>query len=262
MSDKRGILMLKIIPIRALQDNYIWLVVHQQECFIVDPGEASPVFDFIRQHHLTLTAILVTHKHWDHTNGIKKLLQYDKNIAVYAHSLENMSATTHVVEHDDMISINDWIKMKVIHIPGHTLGHVAYHAKDIVFSGDTLFSAGCGRIFEGTAEQMFASLNQLAALPDDTLIYCGHEYTLKNLQFALQVEPDNVFIHERIQHIKRLLADNKPSLPVSIAIEKQTNPFLRCAVKSVISSVEAHINRKLERAVDVFRELREWKNKF
>ena len=255
--------MLKIIPIPALKDNYIWLVVnhHLRQAIAIDPGDASPVLRFLKKYDLTLVGILATHKHADHTAGITQLLNAYPHIAVYAHPIENILVTTHPIQQDDMIAIDKWpLTFKVIHIPGHTLGHVAFYAKPILFSGDTLFGAGCGRIFEGTAEEMLASLNKLTALPDETLIYCGHEYTLANLNFALQVEPDNKDIRERIKLIEKLRLNNKPSLPSTMGSEKITNPFLRCTQKSIIEKVQIYANRKLPNTVDVFRELREWKN--
>jgi hydroxyacylglutathione hydrolase len=150
----------------------------------------------------------------------------------------------------------------VIHIPGHTLGHVAFYANPVLFSGDTLFGAGCGRIFEGTAEEMLCSLNKLMALPDETLIYCGHEYTLANLNFALHVEPENEDIQQCIKLTEKLLLNNNTSLPSTMSSEKKINPFLRCVQKSIIERVQIYANRKLTNTTDVFRELREWKNKF
>jgi hydroxyacylglutathione hydrolase len=205
----------------------------------------------------------VTHKHADHAAGIGKLLNVYPGIAVYAHPIENVSLSTHPVEQDDVITIDKWpITFKVIHIPGHTLGHVAYYANPTLFTGDTLFGAGCGRLFEGTAEDMLCSLNKLAALPDETLVYCGHEYTLANLNFALEVEPDNKDIQQRIKLTEEMRQNNNPSLPSTMSSERKTNPFLRCTQKSVIERVQLYANRKLTTTVDVFRELREWKNKF
>ncbi|HSW68651.1 MAG TPA: hydroxyacylglutathione hydrolase [Gammaproteobacteria bacterium] len=257
--------MLKIIPISAFKDNYIWVGINEPlgEAIVVDPGDASPVFDFLNEYGLTLVGILVTHKHADHTGGIGELLDAYPNVAVYAHPIENISSTTHFVKHGEVILIDKWPEsFRVIHIPGHTLGHVAYYTNHVLFSGDTLFGAGCGRIFEGTAEEMLCSLNKLAALPMDTEVYCGHEYTLANLHFALRVEPENEDIRQRIKVTERLLLNNNPSLPSTIELEKKTNPFLRCIQESVISSVEDYVNRKLKNTVDVFYELREWKNHF
>lgn len=256
--------MLQVIPISALRDNYIWLVINDQlgQAIVIDPGEASPVLSYLEKQNLSVVAILATHKHADHTAGIRQLLSVYPEAAVFAHPLENISLSTQGVQQDDRIVIDRWpITFKVIHIPGHTLGHIAFYARQILFSGDTLFGAGCGRLFEGTAEQMLCSLNKLMALPDDTLIYCGHEYTLANLSFALLVEPNNEKIQQRMKLIKELRLNNQPTLPSTLYCEKQTNPFLRCTEKKVIERVEMYAKQKLTSPAAVFRELREWKNK-
>lgn len=255
--------MMKIIPVSAFKDNYIWIGVNEAllEAFVVDPGDATPVLAYLNAHHLNLVGIFLTHKHWDHTDGVGELLAAYPNVPVYAHALENIAVVTQTVAHGDVISLDGWdINFRVIHIPGHTLGHVAYYGHSVLFSGDTLFGAGCGRLFEGTAEQMLGSLNQLAALPGDTLVYCGHEYTLANLQFALQVEPANTEIKNRIQCAEKMRSNNQPTLPSTLALEIKTNPFLRCMKESVLSAVEKHLGHPLVSQVEVFHELREWKN--
>lgn len=257
--------MLKVIPIPALKDNYIWLIMNSQlgQAVVVDPGDAKPVLSFLEEHGLKLVGIFITHKHADHTGGIRDLIDRYPDAAVYAHPIENVLLATHSVKQDDIVILDKWpVNYKVIHIPGHTLGHIAFYADSILFSGDTLFGAGCGRLFEGTADEMFCSLSKLMALPDETLIYCGHEYTLANLKFALSVEPDNKDIQQRMKLAEQLLLDNIPTLPSTMGVEKMTNPFLRCSQKSVIENVQTYANRKLTRTVDVFHELREWKNKF
>lgn len=257
--------MLTIIPINAFQDNYIWIGVNETrgEAFVVDPGEAGPVLTFLNEYALKLIGILITHKHADHAGGIGELLAAYPSVPVYAHPIENVPFTTHAVKDDDVIAIHGWnFSFKVIHIPGHTLGHVAYYAHPVLFSGDTLFGAGCGRIFEGTPAQMFHSLNKLASLPGDTLVYCGHEYTLANLNFAKQVEPGNKNIFQRIQLSENLRSKNQSTLPSTMAMEIKTNPFLRCKEAGVILSAEKQAGQKLMHGVDVFFELRKWKNHF
>ncbi len=254
--------MLEIYPIRSLKDNYIWACVNKAlgEVVIVDPGSAPPVFHFLERSQLKLVGILVTHKHADHTGGIDALLMQYPGIPVYAHSIENVASTTHTVDDNEIIFIDNWATpFTVLHIPGHTLGHVAYYAAPMLFTGDTLFGAGCGRLFEGTADQMFSSLNKLAALPDDTLIYCGHEYTMANLQFASCVMNNNSDVMKRMKDTELLITHHQPSLPSTLQLEKKTNPFLRCTQNEVISSVEHYAQKKLTNAVDVFCELRKWK---
>jgi hydroxyacylglutathione hydrolase len=217
--------MLKVIPIPAFQDNYIWLLVNSTNhiCAIVDPGDAAPVLEYLSQHHLTPCAILITHHHRDHTGGIE---------------------------------------FTVIDIPGHTKGHIAYYGEKMLFCGDTLFAAGCGRLFEGTATQMLASLTKLANLPADTAVYCAHEYTAANLRFAAIVEPDNHEIVKRAIEVNKLRENNAVTLPSNIALEKLTNPFLRCHINSVVNCVRAKQSIDSTDMVSIFQALRTWKDNF
>ena len=231
---------LDIIPIHALKDNYIWMISHSDKklAVVIDPGEAKPVLDILEQQELNLTAILVTHHHWDHTNGIAELLERYP-VPVYRSPLDNKL----------VISELD-LNFTILTIPGHTLDHIAFVGLGGVFCGDTLFCAGCGRVFEGTHEQMFESLQKLAQLPDETKIYCGHEYTQNNLKFAKTVEPNNA----------DLILQTK--VPSNIKLEKFTNPFLRCEIPEVHQAVENYCGKKLNTPVEVFRELRNWKDNF
>lgn len=251
-----------IIAIPALKDNYIWAIVDDtsHSVIIVDPGDATPVIDFLKQKHLSLAAILITHHHWDHTNGVAELVNHF-NVPVYGASKKNIPQVTNEVHDGDQISIGD-LHFQVLAIPGHTLDHVAYYAPDILFCGDTLFSSGCGRIFEGTPEQMYQTLQKLAALPADTKIYCGHEYTLNNLRFAQVIEPRNVEVDRRLQQIKLLRDNNLPSLPSLLSNEKKTNPFLRCDSPEVKTSVEKYAEQLLDNPVSIFTYLRKWKDQF
>ncbi|EKD91779.1 MAG: Hydroxyacylglutathione hydrolase, partial [uncultured bacterium] len=247
----------------AFNDNYIWALVDddRQQAIIVDPGGATPVLAFLAQRKLMISAILITHKHHDHTGGIPALLDAFPNALVFANSVEGVECATQTVSDKDVITINDHI-FKVIAIPGHTLGHVAYYCKPYLFCGDTLFTNGCGRIFEGTAEQMLSSLKKLMALPDDTFIYCGHEYTLSNIKFALHIESNNIELQKRFEEARRLRSENKPTVPSTLKLEKDTNPFLRCSEPSVIEAVSNYIGKKLNSESQVFYELRQWKNAF
>lgn len=254
---------LRVIPIAALKDNYIWLI-RQDECdevIIVDPGAAEPVLQFLNQQQLKLIAILITHHHWDHTDGIAALLKH-YDVPVFAPKVEMPSVSNPIVGGMqlkwDSLSLN----LEVLAIPGHTKGHVAYFGNGILLSGDTLFTAGCGRVFEGTVEQMYDSLSRLAALPDDTQIYCGHEYTQNNLRFAHAVEPHNADILQRIELTDRLRANRQATVPAPLSLEKRTNPFLRCNVSDVIMAAEKYSMKRLNSAVEVFASLRQWKNEF
>lgn len=255
--------MFSIYPIPAFNDNYIWTLVGEshKRAIVVDPGDVAPVLAFLKKHQLTLNAILITHKHHDHTGGIPELLSAFPNASVFSHPVEQVAQTTQLVSDNDVIHI-DGHEFRVIAIPGHTLGHIAYYCKPFLFCGDTLFTNGCGRIFEGTAEQMRSSLQKLMLLPDDTQVYCGHEYTLSNIKFALHVEPGNIALQKRFEEAKRLRSENQPTVPSTLQLEKATNPFLRCSEPSVIETVSRHAGKQLNSEVEVFAELRQWKNVF
>lgn len=253
---------MKIEGIRALKDNYIWAVVDetQHTALIVDPGDAKPVIDFLKTHHLSLLAILITHHHWDHTNGIAELLE-EFPAPVYGPANEAISGLTHPLKENTPLHVKGFPhEIRVLEIPGHTSGHIAYLVDGNLFCGDTLFAAGCGRLFEGTAEQMTVSLGKITALPGETKIYCAHEYTLNNLRFAELVEPGNTAIAERMQKVKELREKNLPSLPSTLWEEKNTNPFLRCDSGEIKESVEKHASEMLDGSLAVFKALRKWKD--
>jgi hydroxyacylglutathione hydrolase len=255
--------MIEICPIKALQDNYIWGItdVGKKRCIIVDPGEATPVLDFLNMQQLTLSGILITHHHYDHTYGISGLTE-KMQVPVFGPQNEAIPFKTHPVAEGHEIVIEDIpITIKVLDIPGHTLGHIAYVANNYLFCGDTLFTAGCGKVFEGTPSQMYNSLSKLSNLPDNTLVYCGHEYTLNNLLFAQKVEPNNPDIAARLRHTKQFRAENLPTVPSTIELEKKTNPFLRCSQTSVIQAANDYAGKALQDPVGVFSTLREWKNR-
>lgn len=255
--------MLRLTPIPALSDNYIWTLSREDgDAVVVDPGEAKPVLKHLSQAGLHLTAILVTHHHWDHTNGVQNLRERF-NVPVYASANERapITGTTNPLHDGDSIRVLGET-FQIIAIPGHTLGHVAYFGAGLLLSGDTLFSAGCGRVFEGEPTQMLESLERLANLPGDTQLLCGHEYTLANLAFAQAVEADNGTIRAYADEIRALRAVGKPSLPSKLETEHAINPFLRCRVAAVAQSAEQHAGRPLSSPAEVFATLREWKNNF
>lgn len=248
----------RIIPIQAFTDNYIWCLIKGSECLIVDPGEAAPVIKFLKNNQLTLKAILVTHHHYDHTNGLTELVR-NQDIPVYGSS--KIPFVTNVVSDQQQIVIPHLdLTFTVFTIPAHTLEHVAYYGEGLVFTGDTLFTGGCGRIFEGTAFMMYQSLYKLSRLPSETLIYCGHEYTVQNLKFARLVEPGNLQIKERLVQSLQLREEGKPTVPATLLVERETNPFLRCDQPAVIDAASRHVNQNLTDPVAVLKVLREWKN--
>ncbi len=255
----------KIIAIPAFKDNYIWALhsLDGSQVVVVDPGTAEPVLDYLRKNELALSAIFVTHHHWDHSGGVAGLLEHFPDIPVYGPANEKVEGTTKAVKENDVISLDAFqLEFRVMDIPGHTLGHIAFVGPSLLFCGDTLFSCGCGRIFEGTPSQMYHSLEKIKNLNKNTLIYCGHEYTLANIAFAQTVTPHNKALTKRLMEVKDLRAQNLPSLPVSLQVECDTNPFLRCKETEIMDAVQNHSHTKLTTSVDIFTHLREWKNNF
>ncbi len=256
--------MLEILPLPALKDNYIWLLKHseREHVAIVDPSEAEPVFDYLNDNKLTPAAILITHHHWDHVGGIPALTEC-YTIPVITPALEEVQGSTRKAAENDSIDLQEiGCCLSVLDVPGHTAGAVAYYTDEFVFSGDTLFTAGCGRMFEGTAPQMHTSLSKFKALPDTTKIYCGHEYSESNLRFASTVEPDNTAVQTRQEQVSELRKQSRPTVPTTLALEKQTNPFLRCEEPSVIRAATEYKQAELNQPHQVFAALREWKDNF
>ncbi len=255
---------IQILPIPALRDNYIWALVHPTKpyCAIVDPGDAEPALSFLQTHQLTLSAILITHHHWDHTQGISEIIQQHP-APVFGPKLETIPDCQHPVSEPDVVTLDKLeARFHVLDIPGHTRGHICYYGMNSLFCGDTLFTGGCGRAFEGSPKQLYQSLEKLAALPEDTQVYCGHEYTQKNLEFALSIEPDNPQLKKRLRLVDEQRAQNVPTVPSTLQIEKATNPFLRCHLPSIRQKAEIIAQEPLVEPSDVFKVIRALKDKY
>lgn len=256
--------MINIIPIPALKDNYIWAIHSPDNCTlaVVDPGDAAPVISYLAKNNLTLQSILITHHHSDHTAGILPLCEHTPHIDVLGPHEAIPGLTDTLREGDEVSLFEGALKLNVLDIPGHTLGHIAYYSETILFCGDTLFSCGCGRIFEGTPAQMLNSLNKMKALNENTLLYCAHEYTLANLAFAKLVDSHNPSLEKRYQDVLLTHQNNLPSIPISLKTEFETNPFLRCNQETIIQSVREKYPLCPYSESAVFAHLREWKDGF
>ncbi len=252
-----------VIAAQAFRDNYIWLAPGPEPGLVavVDPGDAGPVMDALAAHGLSPAFVLCTHHHGDHVDGVPALAQRYA-IPVYGPAAESIPGVTHPIQDGDVVGSDRAGFYRVLGVPGHTRGHVAYVGAGRVFSGDTLFAAGCGRLFEGTAFQMHASLMRLAALPPETRVYCGHEYTLANLAFARLVEPDNAAVLAGERRARRLLAAGQPTIPTTIADERAVNPFLRTSQPGVRRAAATMGGRETDTDAAVFATLRRWKDGF
>ncbi|PKI16719.1 hydroxyacylglutathione hydrolase [Colwellia sp. 12G3] len=258
-----------VTAIKAFSDNYIWAISgpDNDKIALVDPGDAVVCIDYLQNNNLVLAAILITHHHSDHVGGIKKLLEYAKakawSVTVYGPASENIAQLDVTLKEHDTVNLTELdCHFNILDLPGHTKGHIAYHNDKILFCGDTLFSGGCGRLFEGTPQQMHHSLTKLANLPEETLIYCAHEYTQANLAFALAVEPNNSVLHNYVMQVNEKRQQNQATIPSNIALERQINPFLRCHEQSIKLAAQAYSNQNQSSNSDVFSVIRSWKDNF
>lgn len=249
-----------IHPIPAFEDNYIWVLRTNDHVTVVDPGEANPVLRYLETSGAALYAILVTHRHGDHTGGIAEIVaRYP--VPVYGPAREAAEVVTHPLADGDRVVLPALgVDFNVLEVPGHTLGHVAYYRPGMLFCGDTLFGAGCGRVFEGTMVQMHASLARLAALPAETRVYCAHEYTQSCLRFAQTVEPANAAITVRRAAVARQRAAEQPSVPSTLAEELDTNPFLRWNAPAVIAAAAARLGHPPANDAETFAAIRSWRD--
>ncbi|UCH53652.1 MAG: hydroxyacylglutathione hydrolase [Pseudomonadota bacterium] len=256
--------MVDVLHVPAFKDNYIWLIrgTAPNKVAVVDPGDAEPVLAFCATHGLEPGAILCTHHHHDHVGGIEDLHARFR-LPVYGPTAERIPACSHPVSGDDVVDLPGLgLMFRVLAVPGHTRGHIAYYGHGLLFCGDTLFSAGCGRLFEGTAEQMHSSLGKLLALPPDTAVYCAHEYTADGLRFAAAVEPQNSDVRAHQRQVATWRAMNRPSLPSTIGLERRINPFLRCDQPDVRAAATRIAGQPLDSEASVFAVIRRWKDGF
>jgi hydroxyacylglutathione hydrolase len=256
---------LNVRPVRAFSDNYIWLIESPRRpnhVVAVDPGEAAPVIAELKRRDLTLAAILLTHHHPDHIGGVPELVR-ERPVPVIGPDDARITTRTHTVTDEQRCELTDLgLSFETLEVPGHTVSHIAFWGHGALFCGDTLFSAGCGRMFEGTATQMNASLNRLRELPPETQVFCGHEYTAANLRFALTVDPDNTAALEYQSSVARIRAVGEPSLPSTLSLEIRVNPFLRCDNSTIRAAAEQHAGKSLDEPAEVFGVLRAWKDEF
>ena len=254
---------ISIYPIPAFNDNYIWAIVNGVNAVVVDPGQAEPVLAFLAKRSLSLQHILITHHHQDHTGGVATLVEQTQAKVTAPKDSPFQAADFQVTEGDEVVLSSLNMRLQVIATPGHTLDHICYFTDGILFCGDTLFSGGCGRLFEGSAQQMWQSLEKLKALPDETQVFCAHEYTQSNLLFAAACEPENTYIRDYQNRVRQQRENQLPSLPSTLALEKKVNPILRVNQPTVVKSAINRATLKTNCVPSmVFAVIRQWKDVF
>ncbi|MDA7745837.1 hydroxyacylglutathione hydrolase [Psychromonas sp.] len=255
--------MFNVLTIPAFDDNYIWLIKdsQSQRCIVVDPGDATPVLEIINSKQLVIEAILLTHHHNDHIGGVDELLSHHPDIKVFCKKALFKDAVL-VDEGDELHLFDDRLTLNVWQVAGHTLDHIVYFNDQMLFCGDTLFSAGCGRVFEGTHQQMFDALSRLASLPSETKVYCAHEYTQNNLIFALHVDPNNQALLAYIKQVSKLRQQGLPTIPTTIQCEKEINPFLRTFDSALTNQLQNLLAKPITRGLQCFEALRIYKDNF
>ena len=256
--------MFEVSAIKAFSDNYIWTLIKDGEVTVVDPGDPEPVSNYLNEKGLTLKNILITHHHFDHTGGIEKLTDL-YGCEVYGPDGGHIKGIGVAIQDNQEFMITDVI-FKAFATPGHTLDHLSYYVADdsnpLLFCGDTLFSGGCGRLFEGSPKQMHASLSRLSELPGKTKVFCTHEYTESNLKFALAVEPNNSHLKEKFSEVLQLRSEDKETLPSTIGEELKVNPFMRCNELDVKKAAENFSNAQFSEPHEVLGCIRDWKDNF
>lgn len=254
---------MEILGLSALTTNYIWIITTNETTVVVDPGEATPVIEYLNATQRSCDAILITHHHIDHTGGVTSLLQTNPKCPVYGPNLQTIGIDNIEIDPLKTLHIPQLSSaIRIMHTPGHTLDHLCYLIEDNLFCGDTLFSAGCGRLFEGDGKDLYESLETLRKLPDSTIIYPAHEYTEENIRFALTIEPNNASLIEYKKQVKQKIALGKPSLPTTLAHEKSVNPFLRAHLKSIQEKVSQLSHQSVTSPIDTLIALRQLKDQF
>jgi hydroxyacylglutathione hydrolase len=251
-----------VIPLRAFADNYVWTLRDATSAVVVDPGEARPVLDYLKRENLKLVAILNTHHHNDHVGGNAELLAHYP-VPVFGPSDDRIATVSQRLKEGDRIRLPHFgTEFAILDIPAHTRTHIAFYGEGMLYCGDTLFAMGCGRLFEGTPADMHAALSKLARLPDDTLVYCGHEYTESNIRFAKVLDPENQTLLELEDRARKLRAQDLPTVPTRMAEEKAANPFMRCDQPEIRAAASRHAGKDLAQPVSVLEAIRDWKNGF